>query len=766
MDIPHTTLDYDKMQALADSMQLLIIEVTPEGIIKEQISAKSFPTLISREEAIGKNLMSVLPAELSKTVKQAIDKVLETATQETLDYSLPTNPITYFSAKVRMIGSGQNSILFVVHEVTEKYRAEMLIEQSEKRYRKLLQHSLDIITILDRQGNVLFDSFSNLTNFGYTQPIEGINIFSITHPEDYEKDKANFEAALQTPGIFGPYELRVKTAAGEWRILECLGNNLFDEPSINGYVINSRDITERRRMEESLQSINDKLNAIIESTNEAIFAVDKQFNYIAFNQKYQQLVFDLFGEEIKIGSHFFLYDTPKANIETEIMSEAFSRALKGEQFVLKHDMTRLMPDGLCFSISFNPIKDANGNITGIAVFSSDITKQEEAKQLLEQAKNEALIAAQAKSDFLSNMSHEIRTPINAIMGMTDLLIEKVKGQEELEYLNAIKFSSDNLLIVINDVLDFSKIEAGKIRFERIDFNLHERLAYIVKIYGLRARQKELEFVYTIAPDVPTFVKGDPYRINQVLLNLITNAIKFTKTGKVGLEVKVENATADFMFIQFDVWDTGIGIPTDKTESIFESFTQANTDTTRKFGGTGLGLAITQRLVLLQGGKIDVKSKVGEGSRFSVAVPFEYSSILRDKNPVEEQDEVKSISHLRILVAEDNELNQILIQKILEKWKVKYDIVSNGKLALDKLEQQHYHIVLMDLQMPEISGLDAAKIIRSKQSNVRNKGVPIIAITADAFPETNIAVLDAGMNDFITKPFQKEELYRKIVRLCL
>lgn len=766
MNNSYTTLDIERMQALANSMRLLIIEVTHEGIIIEQIAASSISTLVTREEAIGKNLMSVLSPTLSNIAKQAIEKALETGNEQTVNYSAPTSPITYYSAKVSLIAPEKKRILFVIQEITEKYKTELLAQHSEAKYRRLLQHSLDIITVLDRQGKVLFDSFSSFTHFGYAEPIEGMNIFSITHPDDYEKDKAHFEKALQTPGIYGPYELRVKAANGEWRILECLGNNLFDEPLIDGYVINSRDITERRKMEESIRAANDQLNAIIESTTEAIFAVDKNYNYIAFNNHYRQWVKNLFGVDIKIGDHFFLYDVPAANVETTEMSKAFARAIKGEQFVLKHDMSRLNKDGLCFSISFNPIKDVNGCINGIAVFSSNITKQEQAQRMLEMAKNEALIAAQAKSDFLSNMSHEIRTPINAIMGMTDLLLEKVKDPEELEYLNAIKFSSDNLLVVINDVLDFSKIEAGRVRFERIDFNLHERLSYLVKIYGLRARQKQLELVYSIAPDVPQFIKGDPYRANQILLNLIGNAIKFTHTGKVGIDVKIASTSPDFMFIQFDVWDTGIGIPEEKLESIFESFTQAYTDTTRKFGGTGLGLAITQRLVLLQGGKIDVKSKLGEGTRFSITLPFEYSSTLRDKNIKPEHDEVHNISHLKILVAEDNELNQILIKKILDKWKVQYDIVANGKLALEKLENQHYHIVLMDLQMPELSGLDVAKIVRSKQSNVRNQGVPIIAITADAFPETNIAVLDAGMNDFISKPFQKEELYHKIVRLCL
>jgi PAS domain S-box-containing protein len=766
MTISPTPIDIDRMQALADSMRLLIIEVTPDGTIIEQIASSEIEVFVSREQAIGMNLQAVLTPELYQIAKKAIEKVNQTGIKETIVYSIPTTPIKYFSAQINTIGNNRNRLLFTIQEVTEEHKNELLAQQEEAKYRKLLQHSLDIITVLDKEGNVMFDSFSNLTHFGYPEPITGTNIFSITHPDDFEKDLANFKIALNTQGIYGPYELRVKSASGEWRILECLGNNLFNEPLINGYVINSRDITERRKMEESLRAMNDRLNAIIESTNEAIFAVDKDYNYIAYNQRYHKWVLDLYGVDIKIGDHFFLYDVRAADIETAEMSKEFARAMQGEQFVLKHDMSRLTLDGLCFSISFNPIKDGNGNITGIAVFSSNITKQEQAKRMLEQAKNEALIAAQAKSDFLSNMSHEIRTPINAIMGMTDLLIEKIKDKEELEYLQAIKYSSDNLLVVINDVLDFSKIEAGKVRFERIDFNIHERLAYINKIYGLRARQKQLEFLHTLAPDVPLFIKGDPYRMNQILLNLIGNAIKFTKEGKVGLDVKIANTSSDFMFIRFEVWDTGIGIPEEKLESIFESFTQAYTDTTRKFGGTGLGLAITQRLVLLQGGTIEVDSKIGVGTRFKITMPFEYSSTLRDKEIMPEQNVLHNISHLKILVAEDNELNQILIQKILERWNVQFDIVPNGKIALEYLEKHHYHVVLMDLQMPELSGLDVAKIIRSKESNVRNPGVPIIAITADAFPETNIAVLDAGMNDFITKPFQKEELYHKIVRLCL
>lgn len=473
----------------------------------------------------------------------------------------------------------------------------------------------------------------------------------------------------------------------------------------------------------------------------------------------------MYDTDIHLGDSCLLQQNPYASAHSEWLQANIEMALNGEQFSVQYETKTRNENLLITDVSFNPIRDDKGVIAGVAISYKDITQQVIINRELQHAKNEAEDAARAKSDFLSNMSHEIRTHINAIMGMTDLLLERTHDSESLEYLRSIKYSSDNLLVVINDILDFSKIEAGKVNLEHIDFNLYESMAAISRIFGLKAGEKELAYECVISPQVPRIVKGDPYRLNQILLNLIGNAVKFTSKGFVNLGVNVKSENDQQLLIEFVVRDTGIGIPDDKMATIFESFTQAYTDTTRKFGGTGLGLAITQKLTALMGGTIGIESKLNSGSTFTVALPFGKTTATELPRPDVQTMKERDLSNTRVLIVEDNPLNQLVIKHILSSWKAEYEVAANGQEALNLLTAEDFDIVLMDLQMPEMSGYEATQHIRSKNTIVRNPLIPIIAITADAFAETRRRVLENGMNDFISKPFEKDELYTKIVRLC-
>ncbi len=372
-------------------------------------------------------------------------------------------------------------------------------------------------------------------------------------------------------------------------------------------------------------------------------------------------------------------------------------------------------------------------------------------------------ASQAKSDFLSNMSHEIRTPMNAIVGFTNLLIEKGFDKEVMEYLFSIKYSADNLLFVINDILDFSKIESGKISFESIDFNVHELLEDSLKIFKSKADEKGLELKLDNNKDVPQMLVGDPFRLNQILINLIGNAIKFTNKGYVEVSMKTVSTSNNKTNIAFTVKDTGIGIAKDKHGIVFESFNQGYTDISRKFGGTGLGLAITKNLTQLQGGKISLSSTVRVGSAFTVELPFTISTKKVSHRDNDEVGQEKNLSGLRILVVEDNKMNQFVAKQIIEKWNATTTMANNGSEAIQILTVSNFDLVLMDLQMPEMSGYQATEFIRSKSTTVLNPAIPIIALTADAFSETKRKVFEAGMDDFVTKPFNQEELYSKIIK---
>ncbi|MCX6185657.1 MAG: response regulator [Bacteroidetes bacterium] len=519
---------------------------------------------------------------------------------------------------------------------------------------------------------------------------------------------------------------------------------------------------QRRRAEEEIKVNNYKLNAILESTTSIIFAVDKQLNLLSFNSTFKHKIKERTLREVKEGMNIAMINFK--NSERENIISSIDRSLQGEQFTQVEEF-EVNENIIYQETTYNPIFAANNEVTGVAVYSQDITEKKKFEQDLLQARNDAIAAAKAKSDFLSNMSHEIRTPMNAILGLTDLLLEENFEGSNLENLKSIKYSADNLLVIINDILDFSKIEAGKITFESIDFDLRLRMAELKKTFDYRAKEKGLEFNVTVPDNVPNYIKGDPYRLNQILFNLVGNAIKFTSKGFVEVKTSINARNDDKISLIFDIVDSGIGVPEHKQNKIFESFTQAYTDTTRKFGGTGLGLAITKNLTMLQGGTISIKSKVGSGTTFTVEIPFEIGNPdALEKQDKTEKDLILDLSEIKILLVEDNLMNQFVAKQFFKKWNNEISIANNGIEAIEILALDgSFDLVLMDLQMPELSGFEATEVIRAEHTRVKNRNIPIIALSADAFQETRRKVLEAGMNDFVTKPFKPEELYHKIVK---
>ena len=408
-------------------------------------------------------------------------------------------------------------------------------------------------------------------------------------------------------------------------------------------------------------------------------------------------------------------------------------------------------------------REANNEVTQILGSTSNISNIKKVESDLRIAKLEAEKAARVKAEFLSNMSHEIRTPMNAIIGLTDLLLTEKHEPFVDENLKSIKQSADNLLVIINDILDFSKIEAGKMLIEAIDFDIKYQLEHIGKIMAYKAREKGLAFETIIDSNIPKYLVGDPFRLNQVILNLAGNAIKFTKIGFVKIGVRLLSKKEDNIELEISVKDSGIGIPKNKQQTIFESFTQAGTDTSRFFGGTGLGLTITNQLVKLMNGSIIVDSIPDVGSEFSVLMPFKTGSDLNVVNNKEQLSE-QIISNQKILVVEDNLINQKVIAQILKTWNCYFEVANNGREGLKLLSKTNFDIVLMDLQMPVLNGFETTKLIREGVAGVKMKNIPIIALTADAFPETKIRVIETGMNDFVSKPFKKQELNNKIFQL--
>ncbi|MDR3681011.1 MAG: tetratricopeptide repeat protein [Flavipsychrobacter sp.] len=384
-------------------------------------------------------------------------------------------------------------------------------------------------------------------------------------------------------------------------------------------------------------------------------------------------------------------------------------------------------------------------------------------ELAHKEKEVAERTAYLKQQFMANMSHEIRTPMNAIVGMTRLLLGRETRPEQVRYLDAIRISADNLLVIINDILDLSKIEAGKIVIEKTDFTLREVMQSIRDMLMLKAEEKNMELRLSIDEAIPKRLVGDPTRINQILINLAGNAMKFTETGYVAINAVLKEVKDGRQWVQFDIEDTGIGIAADYVDKIFDSFTQAGSDVTRKFGGTGLGLTISKQLTNLMNGEISVKSELGKGTTFSVLIPFETSMVQPATQPstVVDEEMMKHLEKAKLLLVEDNEFNRMVAEDTLKEIfpYITIDIAVNGQEAINRVQQEHYDIVLMDIQMPVMDGLTATERIRNMPPPAGD--VKIIAMTANVLQEDVKQYLMAGMDAYVSKPFITDELILKM-----
>ncbi|MEZ4457928.1 MAG: ATP-binding protein [Gemmatimonadales bacterium] len=515
------------------------------------------------------------------------------------------------------------------------------------------------------------------------------------------------------------------------------------------------DITEQRRAEQEGAAERARKAAILDAANDAIITADAAGHIIELNPITERMFG--FSREQLIGREAVALFIPP-----EFVEAARTEAREGRDFGRwqgQMERTLQRADGTRFEaeVEVLPIEMPDGTRLFTA-YIRDLSERKLRAAELKAAKELAEQSAQAKQEFLANMSHELRTPLNAVVGMTHLLARTSLTPDQGRYLEGIRFSSDQLLSTINDILDLSKIDSGRIQFEAVPFEPVKMVEGVVGSLRFGAEQKGLVLVSVIDPGVPPVLVGDPVRLNQVLLNLVGNAVKFTERGSVTVTVGVTRRDGDRVTVQFAVTDSGIGIAADRIATIFEPFSQGRTDTTRRFGGTGLGLTIVRQLVELQGGEIAVTSTPGQGSCFSVTLGFGVA----EEIPVPAANAAGEVrlDGVRILLVEDNELNQTVATELLAAVGAEVIVAASGLGALGRLRSERFDVVLMDLQMPEMDGFEATIRIR-RELGLSERTLPILALSAAGLVEERRRAEAAGMNGFVGKPFRPAELVARI-----
>ena len=694
----------------------------------------------------------------------------------------------------------RNNLLKALSEKTKKLEektSELHTEQKKLSEAQNLAHigswEWDIITNTINWSDELFRIYG-LNPQSVKITLEEFSKW--VHPDDKAYIDSVWQISVQTLKPF-KFVHRIITADGTIRILEVQGVIQLNEQNapvkING---TAQDITEMKQMEEQLYRAKKELEKKVEERtkelNETIVLLEKE---VEQRNKYEDEIKKLSLALSKSENSIIITDNEG---RIEWVSEGFVRVMgftidevKGTsgEILRKGNKTGITKSDLHYkklvkekrSISYEsrnfsksgkeywvlttltPILNTTGEVEKIIAVDSDITLRKKTEKELLLAKHIAEDSARSKELFLANMSHEIRTPMNAIMGIIQLMQDTELSTQQKQYLRSADFAADSLLRIINDILDLSKIGSGKMTFEQIEFSPADVINALVNSASYHAKEKNLLFSTDLDEKLPKCLIGDPVRLNQILANLVTNAIKFTHKGSITIKAKVVKEMKQGVQVNFEVEDTGIGIPKEKQGVIFKEFEQADATTSRRYGGTGLGLSIVKRLVALQRGKISIQSEVNKGTVFSVMLDFKYATKNEAaviSNPDTETQKILSLKGVNVLLVEDNELNQMVAGQFLKNWGVNADIVSDGKIAVEKLKGHTYDIILMDIQMPEMNGYETTRYIRNKFRGDMQK-VPILAMTAHAFKDEEEKCLHAGMNGYIPKPLNRELLFNKI-----
>lgn len=637
--------------------------------------------------------------------------------------------------------------------ITAVKRIEEQIRLSESRYRGIFDNSLALICTHDLNGMIMDLNRASIDTFKFPrEQLLGSSLRDLMPAERRADFDDVYMAQIREKGKAEGIMVALDKDGKKIYLLyhNYLVTNEGEQPYVIGF---SQDITGRFDAERALKKSEEKYRNIIANMNLGLLEVDANEHIIYANNSFC----DMCGYELeellgKNASAIFW------NEEELIANEEVVRRRKqGASDAYEIKTRNKNGEQKWWLISGAPSFDNKGNFVGSIGIHLDITLQKTLEYELRKAKSDAELSAQAKEVFLANMSHEIRTPMNAILGIGRLLEKTHLGTQQKFYLQTIHNAASNLLVIINDLLDFSKIEAGKLTLEHIGFDLNALMRNAIQILNHKAEEKGLLFKHTCSKEINGILIGDPYRINQILMNLLSNSLKFTDSGTVTVACELLSDDATTQLVRFKVMDTGIGMSKDFLANLFDKFSQEDESVTRKYGGTGLGMSISKQLIEMMGGTIDVQSEKNQGTTISFDIQFRKGTAADIEQMAPDIIDTQILKGKRILLVEDNDMNRLLANTILTQYGAGVTEAANGSVAIELIGAQIFDLVLMDVQMPVKDGIETTKQIRMELDS----SIPIIALTANAYKKEAERCLNAGMNDFISKPFEEKALVQMV-----
>ncbi len=719
----------------------------------------------SQESFINKNFQTLIRADYKeKLASHFYNQVKNRAKESYVEY-----PVITSSGKTVWLGQSTNLIFedgepkeffALARNITKRIETEqklsfsttrleaiitnlnsgILVEDANRRISLSNQKFCDLFSLPFSYGNLIGEDCSNMAD-----EIKGL------FKESNKFLKRISELLSNRESVFSDIIYLV-----DGKILERDYVPLFSMGEFIGQVWQYRDVTIQHQQDLIIKKSEEKYRGVIENLELGILEVDKSDKITKAYKQFTKL--SGYSEEELIGvnpSELLLSDKFKA-----IMNQQVSKRMKGVSSAYEVPLKKKNGDVAWVIISGAPFFNANGEFEGTMGIHLDITERKQSESDLIKAKLKAEELIKIKELFLANMSHEIRTPMNAIIGMGELIEKTSLNNDQRTYVEAIQSSSSHLLNMINDILDISKMESGKMELDSIPFRVREMIDRIIDMVKVKAETNHVEIELIIEKNLPDFLTGDRMKISQVLINLIGNAIKFTLNGKVTISVKCVNFKGALKEVKFSVKDQGIGIKKEDFELIFENFKQVGNSSSRFYGGTGLGLPISSNIVKLLGGEIKLISEINEGSEFYFTIPlYSGKDVENLKGEEEKHTLITDFKGAKVLLVEDNPVNSLLATTVLKKWKCKVTAEVNGVDALKVLNEHDFDLILMDLQMPIMGGLEATRIIREE----RNINTPIIALTANAIKGDMDMCLRAGMNDYMSKPFKQVTFNLKLSR---